>query len=73
MPESLLTVAEVAKRLAGGRTTVYELISRGGLRTIKIGRARRIPESTLEEWIVQRLCAQAGGAEVELDELPQSS
>jgi excisionase family DNA binding protein len=48
-------VADVARRLAVGRTTVYELISHGGHRTIKIGRARRIPEPALEQWIIQQL------------------
>ena len=62
MAETLLTVADVARRLAVGRTTVYELISHGGLRTIKIGRARRIPESALENWIAQQLNEQEGMA-----------
>jgi len=53
--ENLLTVKNVAKRLAIGRTTVYELIANGGLRTIKIGRCRRIPESALEEWIARQV------------------
>jgi excisionase family DNA binding protein len=39
----LLTVVEAARLLAVGRTTVYALIARGELRTIHIGRARRIP------------------------------
>ena len=56
MGETLLTVKQVATRLAIGRTTVYELISRQEIRTIKIGRARRVPESALEQWIAQRLC-----------------
>jgi excisionase family DNA binding protein len=51
--ENLLTVKDVATRLAIGRTTVYELIANGGLRTIKIGRCRRIPESALDEWIAR--------------------
>ena len=55
MPETFLTVKEVARRLAVGRTTVYELIARQELMAIKIGRARRIPESALERWIAQQL------------------
>ena len=68
MPETLLTVKDVAKRLAVGRTTVYELISHGGLRTVKIGRARRIPESALEEWIAERLRCHADILGIELHE-----
>lgn len=53
--ESLLTIREVAARLAIGRTTVYELIAKQELKTIKIGRSRRVPESVLEQWIVRQL------------------
>lgn len=53
--ETFLTVKEVARRLAVGRTTVYELIAKGDLVAIRIGRARRIPESALERWIAQQL------------------
>ena len=55
MTDTLLTVKQAAARLAIGRTTVYELIAKGGLKTVKIGRARRIPESALEAWIAQRV------------------
>ena len=55
MTESLLTVKEVARRLAVGRTTVYELIAKTELAVIRIGRATRIPESALERWIAQQL------------------
>ncbi len=55
MKETFLTVKEVAQRLAVGRTTVYELIAKRELTAIKIGRARRIPESALERWIAQQL------------------
>lgn len=53
-----------------GRTTVYELISRGGLRTIKIGRARRIPASALEQWLAQQLGEQEGTAD-QVSRLPR--
>lgn len=55
MGEILLTVNEAAARLAIGRTMLYELIARRELRTVKIGRARRIPESAVDEWIARRL------------------
>ena len=55
MSETFLTVKEVARRLAVGRTTVYELIAKRELAAIKIGRARRIPESALDTWIAQQL------------------
>ena len=55
MGEILLTVNEAATRLAIGRTTLYELIANQELRSVKIGRARRIPESSVDEWIARRL------------------
>jgi len=57
--EILLTVNEAAARLAIGRTTLYELIASHELRTIKIGRARRVPESALQAWIECQLRSQA--------------
>lgn len=59
MRETLLTVNEAATRLAIGRTTRCDLIANQQLRSIKIGRARRVPESALEEWIIRQLRDQA--------------
>jgi excisionase family DNA binding protein len=56
--ETLLTIKQVAARLALGRTTVYELITKQEIRTIKIGRARRVPESAVEQWIAQQVLDQ---------------
>jgi excisionase family DNA binding protein len=61
--EMLLTVNEAAARLAIGRTMLYELIARRELRTVKIGRARRIPESAVEDWIARQLQDQAADME----------
>jgi excisionase family DNA binding protein len=58
--ETFLTVKEVARRLAVGRTTVYELIAKRELVAIRIGRARRIPESALERWVAQQIQDQGG-------------
>lgn len=60
MPETYLTVKEVARRLAVGRTTIYELIAKRELVAIRIGRARRIPESALERWLAQQIEDQGG-------------
>lgn len=51
----LLTVTEAAAVLKLGRTLVYELVLRGELKSIKIGRARRIPVSALDAFIRERL------------------
>ncbi len=55
LPEPLLVDAEGAARyLACSRSTIYELIERGELRGVKIGRARRFPFSELQA-LVERL------------------
>lgn len=54
----LLTPEEAARRLAIGRTTVYELLSSGALRSVQIGRCRRVPVSALSAF-VERLVDQA--------------
>lgn len=57
----LLTVEAAADRLSVGRTTLFELISSGAVASVKIGRARRIPASALDEY-VRRLTAEQVGA-----------
>ena len=47
----LLTVAEVAERLRLGRATVYRLVSSGALKTVRIGRARRVAVHDLREFV----------------------
>lgn len=50
-PDRLLTIPEVAERLAISRATVYAEMGGGRLRSIAIGRARRIPESAIAEYV----------------------
>jgi len=55
-PTSLLvTVDEAARRLSIGRSHIYEQIQRGTLRSIRIGRSRRILNRDLEAFIESRL------------------
>jgi excisionase family DNA binding protein len=51
--DELLTVEQAADILKIGRTKVYELISGGELRTVTIGRCRRIRRSDLQAYIAQ--------------------
>jgi excisionase family DNA binding protein len=44
----LMTIAEVATALGVGRSTVYDLIARGQLEIVHIGRAARIPSGALD-------------------------
>ncbi len=47
----LLTVPEAAERLGLGRTFVYELVMRGKLESLKLGKARRIRSAALEAFV----------------------
>lgn len=47
----LLSPETVADRLELSRATIYRMLGRGELRSIKIGAARRIPARELEAYI----------------------
>ncbi len=57
----LYTPEGAAARLAQGRTTIYELMKSGELRSVKIGRSRRIPAAALEDY-VNRLTGKGSSA-----------
>lgn len=51
----LLTVSEAARQLALSRSTVYNLMERGDLAYVKIGRSRRIPSDELERLVQESM------------------
>ncbi len=51
LTDRLLTVRDVSARMQLGRTRVYELLATGQLRSVHIGRARRVRESDLARFI----------------------
>jgi excisionase family DNA binding protein len=54
MQEFLMRPEEVAEvRLHVARSTVYELMRRGELRSVKIGKSRRVPSSAVDEYIAR--------------------
>ncbi|MEV6491497.1 helix-turn-helix domain-containing protein [Actinoplanes sp. NPDC051633] len=50
-PPRLLRVEDAAKLLNIGRSAVYDLIRSGRLRSVKIGKSRRIPREAVDEVI----------------------
>ncbi len=50
-PEAVLRVREVASRLDVDQDTVYRLVHAGELRSIRVGRLIRVPESALRQFI----------------------
>lgn len=53
----LYTVADVAAMLSIGRTATWELVRKGTIRSVRIGRTRRVPMSAIHEY-VERLLAE---------------
>ncbi len=57
IPPVLLTVADAARALAIGRTTMYELIRDGSIPVIHIGRSTRVPVEAIRAFAYQRQVA----------------
>jgi excisionase family DNA binding protein len=53
MEKLLLKIPEVMARLAVGQTKVYELMSSGELRSVRVGRSRRVPSDDLERFVAE--------------------
>lgn len=51
----LLTVEEAAARLSLGRTSVFAMVKSGELRSLKVGKARRIVAESLHTWVADKL------------------
>jgi excisionase family DNA binding protein len=58
--KQLLTVQEAGEALRCGKSTVYGLMSSGKLRSVHVGRCRRIPVSALEELIASLEAEESG-------------
>lgn len=57
----LITVEEAARRLAIGRTVAFELIAAGRLRSVKVGRLRRVPVEAVVEFVESLAMPGRGG------------
>ncbi|MDR7070525.1 excisionase family DNA binding protein [Pseudoxanthomonas japonensis] len=55
------TVPEACRRLGISRTTIYQLIANGGLRSFKIGARTLIPEEDLHNFIAKQLAQSQEG------------
>jgi putative molybdopterin biosynthesis protein len=55
---SLYTPAEVADYLHVSRGTIYSLLSRGEINSVKIGRNRRFTAENVREYLSQRAAVQ---------------
>jgi excisionase family DNA binding protein len=57
----LLTVQDVAERLAVSPRTVKRVLASGELPVVRLGRAVRIREEDLRKFLAARTCAQGSG------------
>jgi len=55
----LLTVPECADRLGLGRSFMYELVQKGEIASLKLGRARRVAVTELERYVAKLQTEQA--------------
>jgi excisionase family DNA binding protein len=53
METVLLKIPDVMERLSVGQTKVYELLSSGELRSVKVGRSRRVLSDDLDRFIAE--------------------
>ncbi len=55
MPRLLLTVPEAAEALAISRSKLYELLTAGLVRSVRIDGSRRVPVEALETYVARLL------------------
>jgi excisionase family DNA binding protein len=58
--ELLLRIDVAAERLAVSRATLYRMVQRGEIPTVRIGTAVRVPVSALERWLAGQMAGQGG-------------
>ncbi len=63
MERALLSIPEAGEALHLGETKVKELVARGELLSVKIGKSRRIPAAAVQEF-VERLVSEAASQAV---------
>ena len=59
--ELLLRIDVAAERLAVSRATLYRMVQRGELPTVRIGTAVRVPVQAIERWVADQTASQGSG------------
>lgn len=57
LPHTFLTVDQVAKRLNVGRSTAYNMINSGEIKSFHFGRLIRVSENDLNEYLASKMQA----------------
>ena len=67
MSSLLLTPDEAATELSLSRSVVYDLIGTGAIRSIKVGRSRRVLRASLESFVNREVARQLS-PEIDVDQ-----
>jgi len=59
-PRVLYRVEDAAELLSVSRTRIYELIRSDQLRTVQVGKSRRVPARSLDDYVTRLLRGRAG-------------
>jgi len=51
MSQALMSIAQVCAQTGLGRTRIYEELTSGRLKSVKVGSRRLIPASMFDEWL----------------------
>jgi len=62
MEKVLLSIPEAAERLSLGRSKLYELMTTGQIKSVRIGRAVRLPTTEVDGYAERLLAEQAQDA-----------
>jgi excisionase family DNA binding protein len=54
---------EAAEQLGIGRSIMFDLIRKGDVRSVKIGKRRIVPDTALREYMAGLIAAQCGAAQ----------
>ena len=51
----LLTIPAAMHRLSNSRSSLYELMALGEIVSVKLGRSRRVPVSSIDDFVARRV------------------
>ncbi len=58
----LLTIPAAMHRLSISRSSLYELMALGEIVSVKLGRSRRVPVSSIDDFVARRVAKRFGTA-----------
>ncbi len=61
MEQALLSIPQAGEALHLGETKVKQLVARGELLSVKIGKSRRIPVSAVRDYVAQLVSQSSAG------------